>query len=120
MRTPQEFKRSEERLVGGSHACDRRESQFGMRNGTNANAECGIRSSDERTPQEHEPWRSVIGWWKPCMRPKGVAMVLSQARYVPSGLDMFRYAQLDMDSASPRYAASLRWIAYQGTWGKFK
>ena len=29
-RTPQEFKRSEERLAGGSHARDRRESQCGM------------------------------------------------------------------------------------------
>ena len=31
-RTPQEFKRSEERLAGGSHACDQRESQCGMEN----------------------------------------------------------------------------------------
>ncbi|MBQ8737918.1 MAG: hypothetical protein IJZ04_00330 [Clostridia bacterium] len=57
-RTPQEFKRSEERLAGGSHACDRRESQcgivlsqmrnseFGVRNGADANAEFGMRSSE--------------------------------------------------------------------------
>ncbi len=32
VRTPQEFKRSEERLAGGSHASDRRESQCGVRN----------------------------------------------------------------------------------------
>ncbi len=42
-------------------------------------------------------------------------MVLTQVRYVPLGLDMFRYAQLDMDSASPRYATSLRRIARRGT-----
>ena len=45
-RTPQEFKQSEERLAGGSHARDRRESQFGIRNGAVANSEFGMRISD--------------------------------------------------------------------------
>ena len=47
-RTPQEFKQSEERLAGGSHASDRRESQCGMWNAEFGirNAECGIRNSE--------------------------------------------------------------------------
>ena len=51
-------------LVEAMHATvGSRNEEFGMRNGAIVNAECGMRSSDERTPQEHEPWRSVIGWW---------------------------------------------------------
>ena len=59
VRTPQEFKRSEERLAGGSHARDRRESQFGMRISdgprTRALAKCdwlsGTYASDRRESQ---------------------------------------------------------------------
>ena len=43
-RTPQEFKRSEERLAGGSHASDRRESQCGMRGEENCFVACGTNS----------------------------------------------------------------------------
>ena len=54
MRTPQEFKRSEERLAGGSHASDRRESQCGMR--CFASAECGMRNV------ECGMWNDLLLW----------------------------------------------------------